>query len=78
MIVKPTLTEVSSLHSVVHTPAWAEINRLLQRELDAVVERMLATADTAALHELRGRARCLTEFLEITKTTRDWQEKLRK
>lgn len=78
MIVKPSLTEVAALHSIVHTPAWADVNHLLQRELDETIKRMLATADTAALHELRGRARSLTEFLEVTKTTKDLQERLRK
>lgn len=78
MIVKPSLTEVAALHSIVHTPAWAEVNHLLQRELAETVKRMLATADTAALHELRGRANHLNEFLEVAKTTRELQDRLRK
>lgn len=64
------------MHALVHQTAWEDVRQMLEQELDETVDRLLNTLDTNAVHELRGRARALTEFLEVARTTKETLEKL--
>lgn len=65
-----------SLHVLVRQPAWADVEAFLKSELSEIHERLVATADATAIHELRGRAKELTEFLHTSANTQDLLGKL--
>lgn len=78
MLIKPTLQQITALHSVVHQPAWTDVNQLLELELEQTLERLLNTSVTETVHELRGRAKMLTELLALTTGTRVLLEQMTK
>lgn len=78
MITKPTVQQVTALHSLVHQPAWKDVAQLLKAELQTTIQHLLVTADTATLHELRGRARVLDEILGLSEGTKELLEKMLK
>lgn len=73
MFKRLTPNVVRNLHVLVRTEQWRAVDAALRAELFATYERMRDTADEPTLHELRGRARILSEVLELTEKT---QEKL--
>jgi hypothetical protein len=75
MLSKLTPSVLRNLHVLVRTDQWRAVNEALNAELLATYERMRDTVDTPTLHELRGRARLLSEILVVTSST---QEKLDK
>lgn len=75
MLVKLTPSVVRDLHVLVRTDQWRAVDAAINAELLATYERMRDTVDTPTLHELRGRARLLSEILDLTRGT---QEKLDK
>jgi hypothetical protein len=78
MLTKAKLEMVRNLHALVRTPQWKSVDSALHDELQATYVRMQDTPDTAALHELRGRARILSELLELTRDTQGKLEALSK
>jgi len=75
MLSKLTPSVLRNLHVLVRTEQWRAVNEAINAELLATYERMRDTVDVPTLHELRGRARLLSEILEVTSST---QEKLDK
>lgn len=67
-----------SLHVLVKTPAWADVEAFLKLELSEIHERLVATADVTAIHEFRGRAKEISEFLHTAANTQSLLEKLDK
>lgn len=76
MLTKPDLSTARSLHTVAHLPAFKLVEAFLQTELAALHAMMLTTADTVALHTLRGRALELSELLKLLSGSRELVEKL--
>ncbi len=75
MFKRLTPSVLRNLHVLVRTEQWRAVNEAINAELLATYERMRDTVDVPTLHELRGRARLLSEILEVTSST---QEKLDK
>lgn len=71
-----SLHALRSLHVLVRTPGWSEVKEALNAELLETYKHMTAARDTAILHELRGRAKFITEFLQASETTQVVLEKL--
>lgn len=65
MLSKLTPSTARSLAFLVRTEQWRAVEASLSTELLATYERMRDTADTATLHELRGRARVLSDILKL-------------
>ncbi len=78
MLIKPTFQQITALHLVVHQPAWTDVNQILELELEQTLERLLNTSVTETVHELRGRAKMLTELLALTTGTRVLLEQMTK
>lgn len=57
-------------------PPWDTVRTLIGLELSMIFTRMMATADTALLHELRGRANALHELLAAFTTASSQLEKI--
>lgn len=70
MLTKPTIQQVTAMHVTVHQPYWKDVGQLIELELEATLDAILNTADTAAVHVLRGRAQVLKELLALSKGTR--------
>lgn len=71
-----TLPTAKSIMSVTASRDWTTVRKFLEDERQATYRRMQDTPDMVALHELRGRARLLTELLDITGGIRQKVDKL--
>jgi len=78
MLTKIPVQEARALHGLVHMPAWKAFDGLMRSELEATIERLLNTAESATQNELRGRAKMLKELLDVTTTTQSLLQKLEK
>ena len=65
MITRLTPSTARSLAFLVRTEQWRAVEASLNAELLATYERLRDTADTATIHELRGRARVLSDILKL-------------
>jgi hypothetical protein len=77
MLTKPTRQFAQALHTVVHSPQWADIGRHLEIELRETLKHLVGCSDPVQVHYLRGRAAFLAELLEVASTTRDLLDKLK-
>ena len=69
--------EIQSLANLSRLPHWEELQQCVRLEVDAIVKRMLATADPAILHECRGRANALNELLTAVNAASGDLEKIK-
>lgn len=65
MISKPAPEAYMALEQVTKLPRWADINKMFDAELTAILDRMIGSREEADLHELRGRAKCIREFQQL-------------
>lgn len=65
MLTRLAPTAARSILVLARTEQWRAVEAALNAELLATYERMRDTADTATLHELRGRARVLSDLLKV-------------
>lgn len=78
MLKQPTANDLRSLHVLVHTQAWRQTESYLKDEYAEICTRMVGTSDLTLLHELRGRAKFINEFLRLCGETQTLLEKLEK
>lgn len=67
MLVKPTHNLVKALHILTRTQAWPEVDKALERELQATYAGMKDAADIVTLHQLQGRARAIGDIQKLLK-----------
>jgi hypothetical protein len=75
MLSTPSPDALMALEQASRLPRWTDIEKMIDAELQAILDRILGSKDTADLHELRGRAKALREFQQ---TVRDARQTLAK
>lgn len=76
MIHRTELSDVRALHALAQQPSWKGFDAMLERELNAVHERMTESRDIAVLHQLQGRAQLINEIRRLVANTPSLLEKL--
>ena len=77
MFTKPDMEYMESLHRIVHSNMWPEVEKYLRKELELVKNKLINTTTVADIHILQGRASLLQEFLHQATTTAEVVGKLR-
>lgn len=67
MLSTPTDAALIALEQVSKFPRWTDIEKLMEAELTATVDRMIGCRDDADLHALRGRAQFIREFQQVVR-----------
>jgi hypothetical protein len=67
MLATPSEAALIALEQATKLPRWGDVNKMIEAELNAVLERMLGSRDDATLHELRGRAMALKDFQKVAR-----------
>lgn len=62
MLKTPDNAAYIALDQVTKLPRWVDIDKMIEAELTAILDRILGSSVTEELHELRGRAKALREF----------------
>ena len=67
MLSTPTKEMLIALEQASKLPRWADIDKLIEAELTATVDRMVGCREDADLHALRGRLQFLREFQQLVR-----------
>lgn len=76
MLVSPTREQLTDLAGLVEQSRWTKVDQLIQAEIDALVDRMVHSRDTAELHEFRGSVKALKEFQSTAREASKALEKM--
>jgi hypothetical protein len=76
MLTPPTKEALIALDQVTKFPRWGDVEKLIEAELKAILDRMLGTREAADLHELRGRAKALKELQQMWRDAADTLKKM--
>lgn len=67
MLSTPTDAALIAIEQAAKLPRWTDIDKMIEAELTAVLDRMIGSRDDADLHALRGRAMALREFQQLVR-----------
>lgn len=71
MLSTPTHAALIAIDQASKLPRWTDIERLLDAELTATVDRMIGCREDADLHAFRGRAQFIREFQKLVREAPD-------
>lgn len=76
MLHKPTLPELRALTSLQGSAQWRDFQTMLLSEIAAISKVLQDTPDTVTLYRMQGRAKALSELLEVIGDAKAILEKL--
>lgn len=67
MLTQPTDAMLIALEQASKLPRWKDVDKLIEAELTATLDRIIGAQVDAELHALRGRAKFLREFQQLVR-----------
>jgi len=71
MLTRPDQQGQRALANLTRTPAWLEVEKLLEAEVGAIVDRMLTDTDEVAMRRAQGAANWIKDFLKTAQSARE-------
>lgn len=75
MLTQATNEQLIALAQLTQSPRWKDVDALIEAEIAALVDRMIANVEPHVLHEARGRIKALRELRDAVREAPSLVEK---